>query len=383
MFDFDKKNNRANTGSLKWEKYRNKDILPMWVADMEFDSAPEINQAIIERVQQGTLGYTLATESVVASVGDALKRDFNWEIQPEWLVWLPGVVPGLAACCRAFGQPGDAVMTSSPIYHHFLHVAEIADRRHLDVPLKCVDGHWSFDLEAMRAAVTDETFLLNLCSPHNPVGRVYSKQELRDVVAFAKEHNLIVVSDEIHCGLVLDKDLEHVPTAVAAPEYADHIITLMSPSKTFNTAGVNASYAVVPNEKLRKALIKSCASVVPMVPTLCYTAAEAAYRHGEPWRLALIEHLRENYRLIESAVARWDKVALTPLQATYLAWLDVSALGLDNPQAFFEDAGVGLSGGAEFGDGRFLRLNFACQREMLEVALSRMDQAIQGLSAAA
>ncbi len=349
----------------------------MSVADMEFATAEVVTEAIKARIAHPIIGYTQPSHGLVSAVVERMAEDYQWKVEPEWLVFLPGVVPGLSAACRAYGAPGDEVMTNSPIYHHFLHIAQDAGKRLVDVPLKMEGDHWTYDLDAMERMVSSRTKILMLCSPHNPVGRVFNREELTRVAEFAKKHDLLIVSDEIHCALVLDSSQTHMPTACVDEQTQQRTITLMSPSKTFNCAGSNCSVAIIPDNKHRQQFKAAIAGVTGDIPPFSYAATEAAYRDGEAWRLELIDYLKEGYQLIEQAVMRWPGCRLTPLEATYLAWIDVSALGLENPQLFFEqEAKVGVSPGAQFGDARYIRLNFACQHSMLKQALEAMEKAI-------
>lgn len=375
-FDFDTPVDRGNSSSLKWEKYRGRDILPLWVADMDFVSPPAVVEALKVRADHGVFGYTLAPASLVATVLAHLQAQFAWRVEPEWLVWLPGLVSGLNAVCRAVGQTGDQVLTCTPVYPPFLSAPELMGRRTLAVPLACEGDRWRLDIEAMARSLTPQTRLLLLCSPHNPVGRLWTREELLAVAELAERHDLVVCSDEIHAGLVLDPGRHHLPLAALAPETARRTITLQAPSKTYNLPGLGCSFAVVPDSGLRRQLHRAMEGIVPHGNLMGYVAAEAAYRHGEPWRLALLDYLRANRDLITAAVARMAGVRVAPVEATYLAWIDLRPTGIKKPGLFFEQAGVGLSDGADFGAPGFVRLNFGCPRAILNQALLRMEQAL-------
>ena len=381
MYPFNIARQRRTTDSLKWKRFANQkdlpqDVLPMWVADMDFDCAPEIQSAIIQRAQHPIYGYTVAGESVMAETIGYLRDQTGWVVEPDWIVWLPGVVPGLAASIQAFATPGEAVMTNSPVYHHFLHIAQDAERQLIDVPLVYDPAlRYSFDLDAMRRAATPNCKALLLCSPHNPVGRVLTTQELQQLAEFAIEQDMVLVVDEIHSGLVLGNQ-PFVTMAQAAPECLDRLVMINSPSKTFNTAGANCSYAVIPNPRLRHQFNLASRCAAGGVSPFAFAATEAAYRSGEAWRQTLIQELRSHYQLIAKRVQSWPGVRLTPLEATYLAWLEIKDLQLDNPELFFAKAGVGISPGSQFGDQDFIRLNFACPQAQLVKALDRMERAI-------
>ncbi|MEM7376765.1 MAG: PatB family C-S lyase [Pseudomonadota bacterium] len=376
--DFSSEIDRRNSDSAKWRLYKDRDIIPLWVADMDFPVAPEITSALQARLDHGVFGYADATESVVEATLNHLKDDYGWTVEPEWLVWLPGVVPGLAMACRTCCDAGDSVLVSSPVYYPFLVVPDVAERTVCDVPLKREDnGHWHYDLDALEQAAADpRARMIILCSPHNPVGRVYSPEELAAVVEIAARHGLTVVSDEIHDGLVLDPGANFTPTAMAAPAHAERMITLMSPSKTFNLAGLNASYAVIPDEDTRTRFRHHMKGPVIRPSPFALVASEAAYRDGGAWHAKLIETLRANRDRLLAAVNALPGVHMDPMAATYLGWIDVSALRLNDAPSWFEDKGLGFSPGAPFGDDRFVRWNFGCPPATLERAIARFETAV-------
>ena len=375
-FDFDEIIDRRGSSSEKWEKYRGRDIIPLWVADMDFRSAPAIIEALHERVNHGVFGYTSPPESLVAAVVDALGAEFGWQGREEWLVWLPGLVTGLNVACRAVGEPEDEVITFTPVYPPFMSAPPLSGRRAVLVPLALENGRWGLDLEALERAVTPRTRLLLLCSPHNPVGRVWNRKELQSLADFAERHDLTICSDDIHAGLVLDPALHHLPIATLSPETDRRTITLLAPSKTFNVPGLGCSFAVISDATLRRAFRKAMGRIVPHVNLLGYTAAEAAYRHGEGWRRELIAYLRGNRDLVAQQVGKMPGLSVAHVEATYLSWIDVRERGMADPVRFFEDAGVGLSDGADFGLPGFVRLNFGCPRALLAEALGRMRVAL-------
>jgi cystathionine beta-lyase len=305
-----------------------------------------------------------------------LQRDFGWQVLPEWLVWLPGLVCGLNVLCRAVGEPGDDVITFTPIYPPFMSAPVLSQRGTVKVPLQMVDGRWVADLEALERAVTPRTRLLLLCSPHNPVGRAWTRDELQQFADVAERHNLVIGSDDIHAGLILDKGTRHVPIATLSPETARRTITLLAPSKTYNIPGLGCSFAIISDPVLRKSFIKAAGRIVPHVNLLGFTATEAAYRQGEEWRQALLAYLRGNRDLVTEAIRNIPGLATTHVEATYLAWIDTRATGIANPGRFFEEAGVGLSDGADFDAPGFVRLNFGCSRSLLVEALRRMATAL-------
>ncbi|MBI3887421.1 MAG: putative C-S lyase [Opitutae bacterium] len=378
-FDFDTVINRRDTDSRKWHKYSGRDILPLWVADTDFASPPAVTAALQRRVAHGVFGYGVTEPAAVAEAVVAhCARHYHWTIQPEWIVWLPGLVCGLNVAAAAYGADGDEVLTCTPAYPPFLGAPGNQRRRTVTAPLARRDGRWEIDFAALAAAVTPRTRQFFFCHPHNPTGRVFTRPELEAVAAFCERHDLVVTSDEIHCDLILDP-VAHLPLASLSPAIAARTVTLMAPSKTYNIPGLGCSYAIIPDAALRARFEPSYGSIVPDVNVLGFVAAEAALREGEPWRQALLAYLRGNRDYLAAFVAaELPGVALSRVEATYLAWLDVSALELAQPAGFFEGHGVGLSDGAAFGaaPGTFVRLNFGCPRATLAEACARLKRAL-------
>ena len=373
--DFDTPVDRTGTASFKWDKYP-EDVLPLWVADMDFVSPPAVVAALRERAVHGVFGYALVPDSLSDAIRAHLAAFYGWRIEPEWLVWLPSVVPGLNLACLAFAGPGESVMTVTPVYPPFLDAPPDQGRRLVTVPAASSAGRWELPLEAMEAAVTADTRVLLFCHPHNPLGRVWRQDEVAAVVDFCRRHDLVLCSDEIHCDLILD-DLAHVPAALAAPGDADRMVTLMSPSKTFNVPGLNFAFAIVSDEELRRRFQRPGEGLLPFPGCFAVDAAEAAYREGGDWLTELLEYLRGNRDLVERFVAEsLPRVTMGHVEATYLAWLDVRGLDHADAARACLEAGVALSPGAAFGDPGFLRLNFACPRSTLQEALRRLQAAL-------
>jgi cysteine-S-conjugate beta-lyase len=376
-FDFDQRIERRGTGSEKWIKYEKSDILPMWVADMDFASPPAVIEALHRRVDHGIFGYAQPTTGVIEAVCRWCSDRYGWEIDPAWIVWLSGMVPGLHVACRIAGEPGDAVMTAAPIYHYFLSAGRSMDRETIRVPLQCREGRWSIDWELLEQAWTPRTRLFLLCHPHNPIGQVFPVDELRRLARFCVERDMILCSDDIHCDLILD-DIPHRPVVMVEPSVASRTITLMAPSKTFNIPGLGCAFAIISDADLRARFKRAAHGIVPQVTALGFTGCEAAYSQGEPWRQELLAYLRRNRDRVEQFVRdELPGVSTTHLEATYLAWLNVEELGLADPVAHFEAAGVGLSDGRFFGTPGYVRLNFGCPAAMLEEALQRMRLALK------
>ena len=383
MSIFDTPIDRRHSDSIKWSKYAGRDILPLWVADMDFAAPPAVLDALQQRVAQGVFGYGDAWPSLTESVLTHLETEYRWSIEAEWIVWLPGLVSGLNIACRAVDGE---VLTATPIYPPFLSAPHFSGRRLNRAELACSDGHWHWDKIALKNALTAATRLFLLCHPHNPVGRCWNRDELLDLASFAEENDLIVCSDEIHCGLILDADKRHIPFASLSPETAKRSITLMAPSKTYNIPGLGCAYAVIPDAGLRRRFQQAMNGIVPHVNVLGLAACEAAYRDCTEWHRELLVYLAGNRdRLtaatqgdfLRGAVNAEKKVKMSHVEATYLAWIDVRQLGLVHPAAHFEAHGLGLSDGADFGAPGWLRLNFGCPRSTLEEALKRFSKACQ------
>ena len=371
-FDFDRVVDRRNGDSLKWNKYAGRDVLPLWVADMDFAAPPAVVAALEQRVAQGCFGYSEPWPALVDAVLGHLQREYDWTVDAASLVWLPGLVTGLNVACRAVDGE---VLTATPVYPPFLSAPRLSGRALVTAPLSLVDGQWAWDFVALEAALTPDTRLLLLCHPHNPVGRAWQERELVALADFCKRHDLIVCSDEIHCGLVLDGGPAHIPLARLDDEIARRSITLMAPSKTYNVPGLGCAFAVIPDRALRQRFVAAMNGIVPHVNILGLAACESAYRDCDDWHAALIRYLSGNRDRVESAVAGMPGLAMAHVEATYLAWIDARGLGVDDPAAFFEAAGVGLSSGADFGLPGWVRLNFGCPRVTLDAALERMHAA--------
>lgn len=376
LFEFDTLLERRGTASLKWEKYKERDIIPLWVADMDFRSPPAVIKALQQRIEYGVFGYTITPHNLNETVIARLGSKYAWKVKPEWLVWLPGLVTGLNVACRAVGDEGDDVMTAVPIYPPFLAAPGYSRRNIIKVDLHEDNNRWRFDFDRLEDSITPETKLFLLCNPHNPVGRVFSTQELTSLAAICQKYDIVICSDEIHCDLILDKQKSHIPTATLNPDVAAYTITLMSPSKTFNIPGLSCALAVISDTKLRRSFKKVMEGIVPRVNAVGYSAAQAAWNEGAEWHAALLNYLRSNLTTVEQAIHRMPALSMAPVEATYLAWIDMRASGVKHPSAFFEDAGVGLQDGIEFDAPGFVRLNFGCPRSLLEKALNRMSTAM-------
>jgi putative C-S lyase len=349
-------------------------VLPLWVADMDFRAAPPILAALEARLRHGVLGYTVPPAELRAAIVERLERLYAWRVDPAWIVFLPGVVAGLYLAARRLAGPQEHLIVPKPVYHHVKRAPEAAPRAFSEVPLVLERGRWVYDEDALRASVNPRTRLLFLCNPQNPGGTVFRRAELERLAELARD--AVIVSDEIHCDLVLDPQLRHVPIASLAPEISRRTVTLMSPSKTFNTPGVACAWAIVEDPALRAAFAQELAAhVLPSPSVFGYAAALAAYREGGAWLCALLGYLRANEKRVREAIGAIPALSTVRVEATYLAWIDCAGLGVEDPYEHFLRHGLALSPGAQFGDARFVRLNFGTQRSVLEEALRRIRSA--------
>ncbi len=364
---------RQHTNSMKWDKYANQDIIPLWVADMDFKAPRAILDAMNRITEHGVLGYTNVSAELVDVVVERLKTRHNWTIKKEWLVWLPGLVPGLTLSCQSVGQAGDAVMTTTPVYGPFMKCPDSADRTLIKVPLRLENNRYTFDFEAIKAAITPSTKMFLLCNPYNPAGTVFTASELQELMAICLEHNIVICSDEIHCDLILDESKQHISIATLSQAAENQTITLLSPSKTFNIPGLGGAFAVIPNDAIREKFNKLRYTNVPMLSAYAYEAMLVAYRDCADWHEAMLSYLRKNHAYILEEINSIEGFEMQPLESTYLAWIDTRKKGIENIGAALEAVGVGISDGAVFFDGKgMIRLNFGTPMSVLEEAIKRM-----------
>lgn len=378
IYDFDELIDRANTNSFKWDKYAGKDIIPLWVADMDFKSATPILEALENVTKQGVMGYWHVPDELVEVTVKRLAEHHHWDVPKEWIVWLPGMVPGLTLTCMCVGQDDDEVITTVPIYGPFMKAPLAARKKLVKVPLQLEDNRWTFDFEAIKAAITPRTRVFMLCNPYNPGGTVFTREELQTLADICLANNIVICADEIHCDLILDITKQHISIATLSPEIARQTVTLLSPSKTFNIAGLGCSFAVIPDDELRAKYAAMRYILEPMISAYAFEAALAAYRDGEEWRQQLLAYLRKNHAYILQEMNTFKGFKMLPLDATYLAWIDVREAGIENIAQKLEEAGVGISEGAFFFDGAgFIRLNFGTQTSLLQEAVSRMKKVLE------
>ncbi|WP_294738021.1 MalY/PatB family protein [uncultured Pseudomonas sp.] len=377
-FDFDTIHSRLGTGSTKWSRYP-QDVLPMWIADMDIAAPPAVLQALQQRLGQQILGYSVACDGVREAIVADLWAKYAWRVQPDELLFLPGVEPGFNMALHAFVQPGQPVVLQTPNYRPIRLAPGHWNLPKIEVPFELsAEGEYLTPLPAMREALKGAGALL-LSNPHNPMGKVFPREELLAVATACLDQGALIVSDEIHAELCFD-GRRHIPTASLSPEIAQRTITLMSASKAYNVAGLKTCFAVIQNPEIRERFNHARCGMVDSVSPLGLEATRAAYSDCGDWLQALVAYLQANRDYLLNAVqTRLPGVVMHAPQGTYLAWLDCSALGLDDPQQFFlEQAKVGLSAGIEFGDDsqQFVRLNFGCPRAMLEEGIRRMEKSL-------
>ena len=375
---------RRNTSSEKWEKYAGRDVLPFWVADMDLPMAPFVVESVRERLQHPILGYTRAPPATVEAFVDWLARHYGWQVKEEWLVWVTGVVPGfnLAARLLATQEPASRrdLVLPAPVYPPFLKVPEKAGLTSSISELRLVDGRWEMDFDDLSMRISENTAAVLFCNPQNPTGRVYERDELAKLAALAVENDAVVISDEIHCPLILDPAKRHVPIASLDSAVAARSISLFAPTKAYNFAGLGGAVAVIPNEALRQGFDDATKGMASNVSPLAFAALGSAFADTSPWLGEQNAFLAENEAYLREAIDNIKGIRCTPVEGTFLAWLDVRELNLPNPAACFEAHGIGLSDGADFGAEGFLRFNFGCPRSLLERGIERLERAVQRLS---
>jgi cystathionine beta-lyase len=390
MFDFDRVIQRRGTHSSKWDNIAKlsgitaPDAIPMWVADMDFVAPPGVTAALTAEVERGTHGYYADTGSWAEALAGWMARRHGLKVDPAWVSPTPGIVSGLGLILQALTEPGDEVVVFPPVYHAFRRIIVANQRRIFDADLVEANGRYAMDLDALAAKLTPRTKIVFLCSPHNPGGTVWSPAELQALATFCAKHNLILVSDEIHCDLVFP-GARHTPTLTAAPEIADRLITCVAATKTFNLAGAHVGACFTSNADFKKRLdARIMASGVGSYNSFGMIATEAAWRTGEVWLDALLPYLARNRDLLHAGVeAAIPGARAMKLDATYLSWIDFAGTGLspEDVSNRVKKARIFASPGEQFGPGGTtrLRFNFATPRSILEEAIGRLDEAFRDL----
>jgi cystathionine beta-lyase len=383
---FDEMIDRRNTCSLKWdcckERFGREDIHPMWVADMDFKSPPQVTEAIIRRAEHGVFGYTAVSGKLSDALVHWMKRRNSWVVDKSWIVHTPGVVTSINCSILAFTEAGDKILIQTPVYYPFYSSIQDNKRQLIVNPLKDNKGYYEIDFDDLEKKLVDDVKMMIFCSPHNPIGRVWKDSELELVAKLCRKYNVLLISDEIHSDLVF-KGYKHIPVAPLAEDTLNNSITLLSPSKTFNLAGLAESFAIIPNMELRRKFTGTLKKTgADMLNIFGLETAEAAYTYGESWLEELKVYLEGNLEtLIEFFEKNITQIKVVRPEATYLAWLDCRGLPVpaEKLKGFFTfEAGVGLNDGITFGKEGigFLRINFACPRVLLLEGLEKIKDAV-------
>ncbi|OEF96601.1 MalY/PatB family protein [Desulfuribacillus alkaliarsenatis] len=378
---------RANTNTMKWNCksiFGEDDVLPFWVADMDFKSPQPVIDSLANRAEHGIYGYTLPGRSYKESITNWITNRHNWEVNQDWILTLPTLIYGITLIMRTFSNVGDQIVIQQPVYHPFARIVN-SNQRELSVnELVYENGSYKIDFDDLEQRLANpKTKIFLLCSPHNPVGRVWTKDELKQMGELCLKHDVFIISDEIHWDLVF-ADYKHIPTASISEEIANITFTCTAPTKTFNLAGLHISNLIISCKQKRKQIITEINNAGLNDNNIFgLIALEAAYTHGERWLVDLMVYLHRNLQLIEQHVqANWPAVKLVQLEGTYLAWLDIKSTGASDEEIqkrLVKEAKVALHMGSTFGQGGegFLRMNFACPHSMLKIGLQRMDKVLK------
>ncbi len=370
-YDFDAPVERRGTWSTRWERYP-ADVIPLWVADTDFRAPPAVLEALQRRIAHGVFGYSVPPAALRDAVIERMRRLYGWRVEQDWVVFVSGIVPGLHLAARHLTRADQHALVPTPVYHHLKRSLVLAGREHADVPLVLSGGRWVWDEDFLATAVRPNTRLLFLCNPQNPGGTIFTRAELSRLAAFAQKHDLVICSDEIHADILLDKEKPHLPIASICADASRRSVTLISPNKAFGFPGAGCAFAIIEDAQLRRAFSADHHATVHDPSVFGFEAALAAYRDCGDWLAAQLSYLRSNRDLVEREVAAMPGLRMAHVEATYLAWIDASGLGVADPHEHFLRNGVALSPGAQFGAPGFVRLNFGTQRALLEKALQRM-----------
>lgn len=374
-YNFDQIIERKSTHSTKWLKYDDPEVIPMWVADMDFISPPEILNPLHERIDQGVFGYTERPENLSIILRDRIKAS-GWDIEPEWVTWIPGAVVGLNVSCKTFLNPGDMVMTPSPLYRPFTLASSNMERGMVKTYMKDVDGRMELDFESIEALMSSDIKMFFFCNPQNPGGTVFKKQEIERLIDICVKNDVRICSDEVHCDLLLSETDRHIHLGSVSLQAEQNSITLLGPCKTFNLAGLPIAAAIIPNPEIRENFRRNMRGIVAHIGALSYVATEAAYLHGQDWHTELIKYLQTNKGILQEGINKIEGLSLCGPDAGYLAWIDCREAKLLKASEFFiQQARVGVHAGEYFGNKDYVRLNFGCPRSVLEESISRIQKA--------
>jgi len=372
-FDFDAPTNRLETDSIRWDSFNSEQVLPLWVADMDFQSPPCVIEALSNRVQQGIFGYTHSPSQINAMIASYLQEQYQWEVDPDWIVILPSVVSGLYTTVQQLTSNDESVLIPNPVYHHLRLACSSANKSFQEMPLLLKEGRWVVPSNQLQDLIKPNTKLALFCNPQNPGSTVFTREELKEFGDFCIQNHLWICSDEIHAGLVLEEDKKHIPLASTSKEISEKTITLMSLNKTFNFPGIGLAWAIAENPTLRKTIQAGLHQTIAPPSLLAYTATMAAIKEGEPWREELIQYLRSNRDLIHEKINSIKGLSIDKMEGSYLAWIDCTTLNHQNPYQLFLDNGLATSPGSQFNREKFVRLNFGTQKARLNQALNIIE----------
>lgn len=386
MMNFESLPNRKGTRSVKWDlvkdTFGSEDIQPMWVADMDLEIADPIKTALVDRIDHGIFGYTTTDEQLDRTVQQWLVKQHGWEIDPDWLIYSPGVIPTIHMTILTQTNPGDKILIQTPVYHPFQRIIKSHQRELVTNSLIFHEGRYTIDFTDLEEKFKQGVKVMLFCSPHNPVGRVWTEEELTNVLQLAEKYNVLIISDEIHADLIF-KPAKHTPIGSLDSAISDQIISCFSPTKTFNLAGLQVSYAVIPDKKLRNEILAIFAKYgLNSLNTLGITALDAAYQSGDEWLAGLLQLLEQNYQLIEDTFADHEEIDVIRPEGTYLIWLDCRKMNLSQSELvkfMAEEAKVGLNNGLTFGEeGRgFMRLNIASPTSYIKAGVDKIVAALE------
>jgi cysteine-S-conjugate beta-lyase len=386
QYNFDEVVDRQNTDCFKYdyrkEVFGDASVLPMWVADMDFRAPDFVVNAMKERLSHEIYGYPIRANGIYESIINWMENRHQWKVKKEWIGFTPGVVPAFNMALLAFSEPGDKIIIQSPVYHPFYYAINDHKRQLVTNPLQLKNGRYYMDFDLLENQIDEKTRILILCSPHNPTGNVWKKDELEKLAKICIKKNVLIISDEIHADIIY-RGNKHVPLASISPEISDHVITLMAASKTFNFAGLSTSYYITTNKTLFNKLHKTVANLhIDMGNIFGNVATESAYRYGEKWLDQLVHYLSGNIDLVENFINKeLSNVELIKPEATFLLWIDFRATGFTSAELkkkLIEKGKLGLSEGTIFGiEGEgFQRLNIGCPRSMVQLAMEKIKHAL-------
>jgi cystathionine beta-lyase len=373
-YNFDELFDRKNTDSIRWNKYDHS-VIPLWVADMDFKSPPCVVDALKKRIDHGIFGYSKEPDNFTSKISEYLKQQYDWDVDPSWIVIIPSVVSALYATANNCVNADEHILVPRPVYHHLRVAAEKSNRLFTEVGLEILHNRLTLTQNSIIKALKSISRLLFFCNPHNPGGTVYTRDELEKIVNIAYENDIIICSDEIHAGMIFTGK-KHIPIASISNEAADRTITLMSLNKTFNFPGAGLAWMICKDNKLRHQVTKDIGTLIPETQIFGYISTLKAIEEGDEWRRALINYLESNKAFLQEEIAQMDGLKLYDIEASYLGWINCENLPTKDPHKLFLEHGVALQPGYMFNQDRHLRINFGVPKKLLKEALNRMKEAV-------